>query len=589
MTGRLVLVLLLAAGSVGALEYVESSDGLQTPALEEGPTELEVADVNGDGHPDIVSIGDHGSPYVNSQEHGVMVWLGDGQGHWSVLQSGNFGYGGVALGDVNGDGLVDVAYGMHHNDSGDDFGDQLLEAALGDGTGAGWIPWDDGLASSGETWGMFGTDLADVDADGDLDVGSVSFGCCAGVHVYLSAGDGTWTQSWGFLGGNSDLLFVFGEVDGDGIPDIAVAHEYGTVYLGDGTGGFQSADAGLPPAGSLGRSGLDLGDVDADGRDELAFVNGSGGIEVWRYDPGPGLWEDLSGNLPASGPYQATQIWDMDGDGWGDLCAFGNGQVTVWLSDGEGNWSEAVSFQVPNQGDCQAFRVRGDTDHNGFADILLVDEEGSWYDYRNHLRLYRETSEPTDLQVRWDRPRGGETLLLGTVAFLRWSCAVPGPDPGSVRVELSLEGPSGPWLPVADGEPNDGLFQWVVTAPQPSLSARLRLRVVAGGDTAWATSGPLRLLPASASAVAPSLQARQRHALRVWPQPARSFFMMDLTGVPQGPIRWELLDSSGRRLRSGSGRVGPLRVDLGGLASGVYWLRVRRGGRSLGARVLRLR
>ena len=55
------------------LAYVESSAGLVPPTLEGGGTEIEMGDVDGDGRLDLVSIGVHGSPYVNTDQHGVMV------------------------------------------------------------------------------------------------------------------------------------------------------------------------------------------------------------------------------------------------------------------------------------------------------------------------------------------------------------------------------------------------------------------------------------------------------------------------------------------------------------------------------------
>jgi hypothetical protein len=117
-----------------------------------------------------------------------MVYFGDGDGSWSIHMEGDFA-GGIAVGDVNNDGLLD-GLRMHHDYSEHRPGDQLLEVALGDGTGRS-DSWDNGLAANGESWGMFATDFADIDADGDLDVASNSFGCCNGVHVYRNDGDGT--------------------------------------------------------------------------------------------------------------------------------------------------------------------------------------------------------------------------------------------------------------------------------------------------------------------------------------------------------------------------------------------------------------
>ncbi|MGB9590813.1 MAG: FG-GAP repeat domain-containing protein [Candidatus Hydrothermia bacterium] len=199
-----------------SISYRESSAGLNNPEMEEGRTVLETADVNGDGNPDIVSVGDHGSPYVNTQEHGIMVWFGNGFGSWSVYQNGEFGYGGVTIGDVNNDGLVDVGYGVHHNYSGTDFGDQLIEVAIGDGTGRNWTPWDDGLAQEGQDWGMFDTDFGDINNDGWLDIVSNAFGADDGVWAYLNNHNGTWTKTWGFGGGNSTMDIFLGDVNRDG-------------------------------------------------------------------------------------------------------------------------------------------------------------------------------------------------------------------------------------------------------------------------------------------------------------------------------------------------------------------------------------
>jgi hypothetical protein len=460
-------LLAVTAFSQKTLTYVESSNGLQTPRMESGRTEIEFGDVNGDGHVDIVSIGDHGSPFVNSEEHGIMIWFGDGRGNWSVVQTGRFGYGGVALGDVDGDGLMDVGFGMHHNYSGEELGNRRLGVALGDGTGDNWMPWDAGVATSGETWGMFGADFADVNNDGYLDLGSVSFGCCAGLHVYLNQGDGSWTQSFGFVGGNSMLDFVFGDIDGDGLADFASGHSTATVYLGDGLGGFEPADGNLPPVPICGRRGVSLGDINDDGRDDLAVVTESGGLAVWSW--ADGVWKDMSGELPVSGRFEATQIADMNLDGHGDLVAFGAGQVVVYAGDGTGNWTLLASWETPGARGYSAFRAGVDLDHNGYPDIGVIAKEGpSPFNARNVPRVFLESSVPSAAWLYPKAPRGGETFVAGSVRFIDWHAAVPKQQPAAITIELSLTGPRGPWSPVAEAVPNNGRYQWRVPAALPS-------------------------------------------------------------------------------------------------------------------------
>ena len=475
-----------------SLAYVESSAGLSPPSMDGGFTEIEMGDVNADGYVDLLTIGDHGSPFVNTGQHGVTVYFGDGTGAWIVAQNGDFGYGGVALGDVNNDGRMDVGYGMHHNWSANDFGDQLLEVALGDGSGLQWQPWDDGLATNGETWGMAGTDFADVDNDGDLDVGSISFGCCSGVHVYLNQGDGSWVQSFGFLGGNSNEDIVFGEVNGDGNADFAVGHDAGTVYLGDGKGGFVLGDGNLPPPGFLGVRGSDLGDVNGDGRDDLAFVNGSGGVEVWLAVAN-GVWAQAGGGLPGAGPWQRAQLGDMNSDGRLDLAAFGNKTVTVAIGDGTGGFRYAGGFQTANPGDATALRVQHDLDRNGFLDIVLVSEEGGIFNSRNQLRCYLEDSQPARLSISFLAPRANATLIGGSIRFIDWLSAVPGSAPATIDLELSTNGPGGPWIPLAIASPDSGRYQWLVPTV-PSTDARLRLTIHTAAGSATSVGGRFTIL-----------------------------------------------------------------------------------------------
>jgi hypothetical protein len=567
----LLSLLLCAPMPTLALSYVESSQGLIPPSMDGGRTELELADVDLDGNVDIVSIGDHGSPYVNTDQHGIMVWFGDGRGNWAVQMAGNFGYGGIAIGDIDNDGRMDAAYAMHHDYGSGDFGDQLIEAALGDGTGRNWTPWDDGLATAGEDWGMFGTDLADIDNDGSLDVGSNSFGCCAGAHVYRNNRDGTWSPTWGFLGGNSGMDFLFGDIDNDGFIDLAVSNQTGTVYRGDGTGGFTNADGNLPAGGSSGRGGIALGDVDNDGDLDISFkVSGVPYVYLWN---GPGVWINASTGLPTSG-VAATQLADMDGDGWLDLIAIGNGIVRIWLGDGGSSWTLAATWTMPAPGDYSAMRAGGDVDHNGRPDLALVTAQGSYPTYINHLRVYKETTVPTELAVRFTSPRGGERFPGGSVRFIDWMAAVPGIDATSAEIDLSTAGPSGPWMPVAAGLTNGGRYQWRIPVLPPTSEAYLRIRVSSGADVVEAiTPRPFSILPPTAASVdAPPPVAA---ALVAVPNPTGGAVRLSHPAAPSSIGILRVLDAGGRLVRifDPPAEVWDGRDGLGRTApSGIYFL-----------------
>jgi hypothetical protein len=338
---------------------------------------------------------------------------------------------------------------------------------------------------------MFATDFGDVDNDGDLDLVSNSFGASAGVHVYINNGNGTWTQSFGFTGGNSGDHVEFGDIDNDGNLDFVVTQQYGTVYFGDGTGNFTLRDYNLPGPGLTGQAGLSLGDVDHDGGAELSWVTNDGGIEVYKFDSVSTQWTSLSGNLPTLGSYRGTQLYDMNSDGWLDMVAMGTAVVVTWFGSrtvpGEWTWATYTPTGA-SPGGMAAFRVDGDADHNGYADYAMVVEEGSWPNEQNHLRFFKETSAASRLSVTPIYPLGYERMIGGSVRFIEWVSGVPQGDTASMDLDISISGGMGPWIPVAQGLPNNGKYQWIVPSAFSSSNCHIRYTVHSDTDTATAVT-----------------------------------------------------------------------------------------------------
>jgi hypothetical protein len=478
-----------------SLNYIESSGGLIPPQWESGNTGVAMADINQDGNIDILSIGDHGCPNVNSTEHGIMVWFGNGSGSWTNFMYGNFGYGGICVGDINNDGKMDAGFGMHHNYATPPaVGSKILEVALGDGTGMNWSAYDDSLATHGETWGMFHTDFGDVDNDGLLDLGSISFGCCAGIHIYKNLGTGTWRQTFGFTGGNAYYMgFVFGDINNDGNLDFAAGHQYGAVYFGDGHGYFTLMQNNLPSPGTYGYRGVSLGDVDNDGAEEIAFTL-SGAQQVWKWNNTGQNWVNLSANLPASGSFAGTQLFDMNGDGFCDLVAFGSGLLKVWAGDGGTSWTEIASINLPSPGDCAALKAGGDADHNGFPDIVTVSDSGSSSNARNKIKFWKESSTPSILSIRAVYPHGSEKIIGGSVRFIDWLSAVPGAASSRVKLEFSSTGSGGPWTLLHDSLPNNGRYQWITPDNINSTNCYIRYIVTTSFSATGITPAPFILL-----------------------------------------------------------------------------------------------
>jgi hypothetical protein len=459
--------------------------------MEGGDTEIEGADIDNDGDIDLLSIGDHGSPHINTQEHGVMVWFNDGNANWNVYQSGEFGYGGIAIGDANNDGKWDIAYGMHHNYSGADFGNQVQEVATGDGSGKTWSPWDDNLGMQGQEWGMFGTDFGDFDNDGWLDVGSAAFGYPDGLWLYRNNHDGTWTPKGIQKGGNCGSEFRWGDINADGNLDFVDSNEMGWAWLGDGTGKWSPCDSALKFDWL---SGPGLGDANGDGFLEYSFTAylGSGSMlaYVFSWDDGAKSWKNSSTGIQLK-DYYLTDLADMDSDGNIDLVAAGKNSIDVYKGDGTGKWTLAANISTGASG-YSALRVVGDLDHNGYNDIAAVFSTGS----DNAPHVYLNDAPASTLGITLTSPHGNEKFKPGCVRFVDWVSCVPGGGKGTVSLELSTAGSSGPWTSIASGLPNGGRYQWTVPN-SPSKNCYIRATVTAGGTASGTNPKPFEIIGSS--------------------------------------------------------------------------------------------
>jgi hypothetical protein len=295
------------------------------------PNDIAVADMNHDGHPDLV-IANHQSPYVT-------ILLGDGKGGFRSAPGSPFDVHsyphphGVAVGAFSGRGNLDVVT--------DSWGNNQIELLLGDGKG--------GLITPGRFFPVGHRPYerlrsADFNKDGHADVVTTNLDDDTAT-ILLGDGKAGFQQAPGspFAAGAKPWQVAIDDLNRDGNADLAII-PYGrdvgdarqmvvTVLLGNGRGQFTSMQTGsLSLAGCQGPNSIATGDFNGDGQRDIAVACAeSKKVMIFLGHPGGEFTRLVQ---PTRGGWGAIAVADLNGDGRGDLITSNpnDGTITIYLS-----------------------------------------------------------------------------------------------------------------------------------------------------------------------------------------------------------------------------------------------------------------
>ncbi|NNU15143.1 CRTAC1 family protein [Parvularcula sp. ZS-1/3] len=358
-------------------------------------------DVDGDGDPDVVMVGGGDFPlrlYINNRTSFTDEASTRG------LVTGSERHSGPVLGDLDGDGDLDLFLGGLQGDSSRVF--------LNDGSGR----FSDATAGSGldrmTSLHTVSAAFGDYDLDGDLDIamahwgterqasnpgetetlwrndssgGTLRFVPVSGV-AGISAGL-ELSASTGVMGVDIDYSFAPSLVDinGDRYPDLLLVADFDTSQVftnnGDGTFTHATSDSTINDSNGMGSA---HGDFDSDGDDDW-FVSSIDGNRL--YENVGGRFENRQGTVDVSdggwGWGSCFADFNLDGhldiyqtNGWfaenPAASEYSSDTTRLWMNNGEGRFTDMAA--VSGVADDRQGRsvVCDDFDRDGDVDVLQL-------------------------------------------------------------------------------------------------------------------------------------------------------------------------------------------------------------------------
>jgi hypothetical protein len=315
--------------SLSSKNIITSSDAIKIK-VGKAPGCVEIADLNNDKFPDLV--------VTNEGDSSVTILLGKGKAQFEEAKNSPFSAGhavnDVAIGDFNKDGNPDLAFANHER--------KYLTVLLGNGQGnftvapkspfpVEVIPHTHGIATG------------DFNNDGRLDLVTDGWGNDQIEVLFGDSINGFEIPGTFFKVGKHPYQRVrVADINNDGNTDIITTNLEGdnaTILLGNGKGNFNEGTGSPFPCGDA-PFGVAIGDVNADGKPDLAIINspasttdrtGKNGLTVLLGD-GTGEFTTMKGSSYEAGKIpNRVAIGDVNGDGVNDIITSDSDDNKIYL------------------------------------------------------------------------------------------------------------------------------------------------------------------------------------------------------------------------------------------------------------------